>query len=301
MGFIDNSFFFIVLRTATFKYLCLYYVYTMQIQKLAVKEQIVKNVVKSGNGGAVWVPKDWLGQEVVVILPDKPKLHIREKIIHLLEPYLKDVISVFIYGSYARHEQTKESDVDVMVITKEPLQIKIKEPNLELTVFQFDKLKKAIQKYPVMYCQIVQEAEPLINADILNELKNIKIDKTDFKYYINETKEHIKSNKELLELDKLDNVYVKSYSAVYSTMLRLRGVFIMKCLLSKEKFSNKLFQEWLIKEGMTKKEIEQCYTIYRLIRSNRIVKNIKIEIFTAEKLLNVLTREIISVEAKVHG
>ena len=35
---------------------------TMEMQKLAVKEQIVKTVVKSGNGGAVWVPKGWLGK-----------------------------------------------------------------------------------------------------------------------------------------------------------------------------------------------------------------------------------------------
>ncbi|MBI2558551.1 nucleotidyltransferase domain-containing protein [Candidatus Woesearchaeota archaeon] len=274
----------------------------MQIQKLAVKEQLVKNVVKSGNGGAVWVPKDWLGQEVVVILPDKPKLSPRRRVLRILEPYLKDVIAVFIYGSYARHEETEESDIDVMVITKESqVQLKIDEPNIEVTAFQLDNLKRAIQKYPVVYCQIVQEAEPLINSDILNELKNIKIDKEDFKYYINETKEHIKSNKELLELDRLDNVYVKSYSAVYSTMLRLRGIFIVKCILSKEKFSNKSFQEWLIKKGMTNKEFEQCYAVYRLIRGNKTVKNIKIKISTAEKLLNAIIKETESIESKVHG
>src|SRR3990167_440582 len=100
----------------------------MQIQRLLVKEQLVKQVVKSGNGGAVWVPKKWLGQEVVVILPDKPKLSVREKIVHLLEPYLKDIIAVFIYGSYARHEETRESDIDVMVITKDRIpSINIKE------------------------------------------------------------------------------------------------------------------------------------------------------------------------------
>ena len=142
----------------------------MQIQKLAIKEQIVKTVVKSGNGGAVWVPKNWLGQEVVVILPDKPKLGMREKIIHLLEPYLKDIIAVFIYGSYARHEEEKDSDIDIMVIAKDkPISINIKEPNLEITTFQLDNLKKAIEKYPFMYYQIVQEAEPLINSYALNQ------------------------------------------------------------------------------------------------------------------------------------
>src|SRR3989338_4397245 len=102
----------------------------------AIKEQLIKTVVKSGNGGAVWVPKNWLGQEVIVILPDKPKLDIREKIVHLLEPYLRDIIAVFIYGSYARHEETKESDIDVMVVTKGKQIPDIKEPNFEITAFE---------------------------------------------------------------------------------------------------------------------------------------------------------------------
>ncbi len=274
----------------------------MQIQKLLVKEQLVKQVVKSGNGGAVWVPKKWLGQEVVVILPDKPKLSVKESVIHLLQPYLKDIIAVFIYGSYARYEGTKESDIDVMVITIDKnVKINIKEPKLEITAFQLDKLKKAIEKYPVMYYQIVQEAEPLINANILDELKNIRINKESFKDYIKETKEHIKSNKELIELDELDSKYIKSYSAVYSTILRLRGIFIIKCILNKEKFLNKLFQEWLIKKGIINKEFEQCYAIYRSIRGNKNIKNIKIKISVAEKLLNILIKETNLAEAKLDG
>src|SRR3989338_5832648 len=164
----------------------------MEIQKLAVREQIVKTVVKSGNGGAVWVPKNWLGQEVIVLLPEKPKLELREKIIHLLEPYLKDIISVGIYGSYSRGEQTKDSDIDVLVITKDRnLKLNFKEENIELVSFPIDKFKKAIEKHPVMYYQMAQEAEPLINGHIFEELKGIKVSKESFKYYLTETKEHI--------------------------------------------------------------------------------------------------------------
>lgn len=274
----------------------------MNRQKLAVKEQLVKTVVKSGNGGAVWVPKNWLGQEVIVILPDKPKLDVREKIIHLLEPYLKDVIAVFIYGSYARHEETKESDTDVMVITKDKtISIEVKEQNLEITAFELDKFKKAIQRYPVMYYQIVQEAEPLINAYILDELKNIKIDNENFKSYINETKEHIESNKEFIELDKLDDKYVKSYSVLYSTVLRLRGLFIIKCILNKEKFSNKEFKEWLTQKGITHQEFEQCYAAYSAVKNDKNTQNIKIEISVAEKLLNILIKCVNSIEAELYG
>ncbi len=273
----------------------------MQIKKLAIKEQLVKTVVKSGNGGAVWVPKNWLGQEVIVILPDKPSLSIKEKIVHLLEPYLKDIIAVFIYGSYARHEETKESDVDVMVITKDKaMPIEVKEPNFEITTFQLNDLKKAIEKQPVMYYQIIQEAEPLINAYVLDELKNIKIDNENFKPYINETKEHIESNKELTELDRLDNVYVKSYSIFYSIILRLRGLFIIKCILNKEKFSNKLFKEWLIQNEIISQEFEQCYSAYSAVKNNKNT-NIKIKISVAEKFLNILEIEVNIVEEKLYG
>ena len=272
----------------------------MFLKDLSVREQIVKTVVKSGNGGAVWVPKGWLGQEVVVILPQKPKLEIKEKIIHLLEPYLKDIISVFIYGSYARHEETKESDIDVMVITEKPLKINIKEPKLEITGFELEKFKKAIEKHPVMYYNMVQEAEPLINSNILEELKKIKINKENFKDYLNETKEHIKSNKEFLELDKLDGEFIKSYSAIYSAILRLRGIFIIRCILSKETFSNKNFRKLLIKEGVDD-EFKRIYSVYRSIRDNKKIKNIKINISAAEKLLNILEKELKHIEIKLYG
>ncbi len=273
----------------------------MILKDLSIREQIVKTVVKSGNGGAVWVPKDWLGQEVVVILPQKPELEIKEKIIHLLEPYLKDITSVFIYGSYARKEQTKESDVDVMVITKDKdVKVNFKEPKLEITVFELEKFRNAIEKYPVLYYQIVQEAEPLINAYILDELKNIKIDYGNFKNYLKETKDHIRSNKELLELDKLDDNFVKSYSAIYSTVLRLKGIFIVKCILDKSKFSNKLFKRWMNSEGINGSEFIEFYGVYRDIRDNKNIKNVQIKISSAEKLLNILEKELNALEDKIN-
>ena len=273
----------------------------MEIQKLAVKEQIVKTVVKSGNGGAVWVPKDWLGEEVVVILPEKPKFGLKEKIVHLLEPYLKDIISVGIYGSYARNEQAKDSDIDVLVITKDKkLKLEFEEKKIEITSFPIDKLKLAIQKYPTVYYQMVQEAEPLINAHLLEELKNVKINKENFKSYLKETREHIKSNREFLELDKIDNDYLKSYSVLYSSMLRLRGIFIIKCILGKDKFSNKNFKNWLEAKGLNRSEYKGCYNAYSLVRNNKDTKNLIIKVQVAEKLLNILQNEFDLLEGKIN-
>ena len=272
------------------------------MQKSPVREQIVKTVVKSGNGGAVWVPKDWLGQEVLVILPDKPKLKTKERIIHLLEPYLKDVVSVFIYGSYARHEEIKGSDIDVMVITKDKtIGIDIKEKNLEIAVFELDKLKRAIQKYPVMYRQIVQEAEPLINFHVLDELKKIEVDNESFKGYLSDTKQHIKSNRELAGLDEIDGEYVRSYSVLYSAMLRLRGIFIMQCIVNKEIFSNKSFKKWAIKSGVSAREFNECYAAYRAVKNNENIKGFNIKISVIYELLDILTKEMSLIEAKIYG
>ncbi|MBI2208004.1 nucleotidyltransferase domain-containing protein [Candidatus Woesearchaeota archaeon] len=274
----------------------------MDIQNLAIKEQIVKTVVKSGNGGAVWVPKDWLGEEVVVILREKPKLGPREKIVHLLEPYLKDIISVAIYGSYARNEQAKDSDIDVLVITKDKrLILEFKKEKLDIVSFPIDKFKKAIGKYPAVYYQMVQEAEPLINNYALEELKNIKISKESFKEHLKETREHLKSNKELLELDKIDNTYLKSYSVLYSSMLRLRVLFIIKCILKKDKFSNKKFKKWLFSQSLSSQEFEDSYRAYGMIRDDKNIKSLSIKISVAEKVLNILEKELGVLEAQIYG
>lgn len=263
--------------------------------ELAIKEQIVKTVVKSGNGGAVWVPRSWLGEEVVVILPQKPKLRIKERIINSLEPHLKDIISVSIYGSYARKEQTKESDVDVLVITKDKtLALEIK--GMDVMSIPLEKLKNSIEKYPAMYYQIIQESEPLINSSVMDELKKIKISKENFSDFLKDTKAYIKTNVEFLELDKLDGGYVESHSVLYSTMLRLRGVFILKCILQKNAFSNKNFKKWVVEQGVSDSEFEDSYRAYRLVRDKKLIGNLKIRIDTAEKLIKILKRQIASLE-----
>lgn len=274
----------------------------MNAQQLAIKEQIVKTVVKSGNGGAVWVPKAWLGEEVVVILPEKPKFDLKERVIHLLEPHLKDIISVWIYGSYARNEQTQDSDVDILAITHDKkISSRLHEGKLDIISFPLDKLKIAIEKYPALYYQMVREAIPLINASILEELKNIKIRKESFKPYLRETEEHLKSSRELLELDKIDGQYVKSYSALYSAMLRLRALFIIKCILANEKFSNKKFKGFLFGKGLDVKEFVASYKAYRLVRDGMHPGSLVIKTAVAEKVLNILAKELKALEDKVYG
>ncbi|MBI2134109.1 nucleotidyltransferase domain-containing protein [Candidatus Woesearchaeota archaeon] len=264
-----------------------------------VREQIVKKVVKSGNGGAVWVPKSWLGEEVIVILPERPKLS--ERIVHLLEPYLKDIVFAGIYGSYARNEQESESDIDILVLTKDK-KIRVgKKGKMDVSAYPVDKFKIAMEKRPVEYFQIVREMQPLINASILDDLKNIKIKEVNFKGYLVETREHLTSSSKLLGLDKEEGNYVKSMSVIYSSFLRLRGLFIMKCLLGSEVFSGQRFKEWLIQEGLSPGQFEAFQRIYRTIRDEGRAKGFSLEIADGEKLLIVLKRELEKLEAHIFG
>jgi len=104
-----------------------------------------------------------------------------------------------------------------------------------------------------------------------------------------------------LEIDKVYYKYVKSYSVLYSIILRLRGIFIIKCILKKEKFLNKKFQKWLIQNSIINKEFEQCYLAYRAVRDNKDTKNIRVKISVAERLLSILTRETNLIKEKLYG
>ena len=270
------------------------------MQQLVVKEQLIKTVVKSGNGGAVWVPKAWLGEEVVVILPNKPQLNVKERILHVLEPYLKDVLSVSVYGSYARKEATQNSDIDVLVITKDK-QFTIITPDktMEFLVLPFNKMKEVIEKFPTQYYQIIQEAEPLINASLIEDLKGVQIQKKIFKEYLKETKEHIQSNKTLIELDKLDGIYLTSFSVLYSLLLRFRAIFIIRCIVDHESFSNKKFKKWVVGKGISAKNFEDCYAVYRKVRDGNSIKDIKVKATLAEKIVRILEQEIQLVEREL--
>ena len=271
----------------------------MATEAIEVKEQLVKRVVSSGNGGAVWVPRSWLGEEVVVIRPEKPELNIKEKIIKLLIPHLEDIIAVFLYGSYARNEQDAYSDIDVLVIAKNKFNIK-KQEKVDIKVIELEKLKQTIEKNPIMYLSIIQEAKAIINSPLLEELRKIQIDYKKFKWFIETTMDHIKSNREFIELDKLGGEYITSYAAIYSIILRLRGIFLIRCLIDKKSYSNKSFKKWLIEHNVSNSEFKAAYSIYRCVRDNRKITD-KIKISTARALLGILSKEIYNLKGKLYG
>lgn len=263
----------------------------MQFQQLAVREQLEKTVVRSGNGGAVWVPKAWLGEKVIVILPQRPGQSIQSEIISCLSPYLKDILAIAIVGSYARKEQSQESDIDVLVITKEK-QLAIQgRGRLEITSLPIAQVPKAIKSYPEVYYPMIVEAEPIINSQLFEELKDVKVEKEDYHNFIKASKEHIKSSKALLALDREDGTTLKSFSALYSTFLRLRNIFNANCLLRKQKYTNMAFRQWISKK-LPHPEVKNILLAFQEMKKGKSPNKIVIPLDTAEKLIALFEHEL---------
>lgn len=263
-----------------------------------MKEQLVRDVTGIGNGAHIFVPKDWLNQEVLIV--KVPKLTVKEQIIKALMPYLDNIAGVFLYGSYARGEQEETSDIDALVVVREKIKIK-NTGNLSFEVIEYNKLEESIKLNPLMFYPIIQEAKPIINSLLLEELKKIKFNAkaSVLKWFIDSTKDHIKSDKELIELDKLDGCYLTSYCVIYSLILRLRGILLIKGMLYNKLYTRILFKQWL-KKNILNLEYEKVYNIYRAVRDNRKVE-FKVKLSQAESLLDFLKEEIKKLENELYG
>ncbi len=247
--------------------------------------ELVKKIVRVGNSAGVILPIEWYGGEAVIKLVKKP-INIEEDVLFILKPYFSEIIGVYIAGSYARGEQEKDSDVDIIAISKN-LQKEIFHGKYHIMIYPVETIEKAIKNNPLSIYPRIMEAKPIFNNSFLEELKAIKIDKSNFKKFISDTEDLIKINKKTIELDKLEGKL--SFSVVYSLVLRLRGVNIANCILDNKKYSNKGFKKW-VESVIKRNEGELVYDTYRLVRDNRKVKEL-IEIGVAEKLLDFLEKE----------
>jgi len=255
--------------------------------------ELLRNVARWGNSAGVLLPKEWMGNQVKVIFIDRT-LEIKKECLSILEPYLEDILGIYLTGSYARGEQEQDSDIDIIAISKETKK-EIVSGKYHISITPLKSLKRTIEKNPVLVLPRLNEAKVVINSSLLEELKSAKIDKKQFKSFIEETKRIIKISHGFIRLDKEQKrEYLDSISIIYSLILRLRGIFLINKLIEKKNYSKKEFLVWLKKESGIR-EFEKAYYTYKAIRDNKKIK-IKIKIETAERLVIFLEREVKKIE-----
>ncbi|MEN9626400.1 MAG: hypothetical protein RL557_728 [archaeon] len=226
--------------------------------------KIIKKAVEMGNGAAIYIPKEYSGKEIVILLPDGIK-EIKNEILQKLIPYMNNIIGVYLYGSYARHEQTKDSDIDILIITKEKDEkIKNALKDMDVRIITQEGIKNAIKEYPLLVIPILKEAEVLLNPSLLEELQKEGINIKKFKWNFDEIKRAINITKKFIEIDE-ENI---SPIHIYSLMMRIRACYLIECLLKDKKFSNKGVENKLIEQGLKKELIDDFLFIYRAVREN---------------------------------
>ncbi len=228
-----------------------------------IKEELKKNVVRFGNAAMIVMPKSWLGRNVLVISKQKPLV---EDILEKLEPYLTDIEGVFLYGSYARNEQESNSDIDLLVVSNKKLNFNYSK--YDINVKSLEDIKNAIKNNP-LYSLVIKEAKPILNNALLEELKKLDI-KKDFKWIIETTESSLKIIKEFIDLENDD---FNNYNCIYSLVLRLRGMYMIKCIKENMIYSNKNFKRFIMDGGINKDLFNELYQIYRAIRDKRLIKS----------------------------
>lgn len=226
-------------------------------------EQVIRVASAVGNGAHVFVPREWLGEKIVVVRLE-PKQKPEELVLEKLKDYLQYIEGIYLVGSHARGEATVESDIDVLVILNKSIKIE-KVKKLHFMPLIKNKIDEAVKTSPVFIYTILAEAKSILNTGLLDELrKKYRPRQSDFKKYLNETEKIININLELLEDEKEQSFDLNAHA--YSSILRLRGLFMIEALLNGKKYSNKSVYSAL---KVMNVDYNSIYSAYRAVREDR--------------------------------
>ncbi|MBI2650018.1 DUF2080 family transposase-associated protein [Candidatus Woesearchaeota archaeon] len=239
-----------------------------------------KTVQRFGNGGHVVLPKEYVGKRIRFIVKPKSFEDIKSEVLGILKPYLENILGVYLYGSYARNEQAIDSDVDILVITDTKLKIIDKVDAYSVVSITLTELESTLKNNAVLLLPIVKEARTVINPGLLEKYK-------EYRFTNNNTKWFIESSTHILELNKKGlDLNFEIGSIVYSLMLRLRGLVMIKLMLNNKLYSKASLFSYLKSSEFSQNKIEEFYRIYSKERDN--VKVVESEIIAKEDISKLL-------------
>lgn len=250
-----------------------------------MKQEVTKQIVRVGNSAGVILPKEWLNGKARIELISKP-LNIRGDIIEILKNYLEHIIGVYLVGSYARNEQTEESDVDVIVITSD-IDKKIKINKYDIALISAKTLKEILESNVLPLLPMLNEAKPLLNPVELDKYKDYSLTEKNMKFHIETTKSALSVISKGIELAKFENKEL-SENIVYSLILRLREVYIVDSLKNKEIATTKGFVTLLKNLAGS----DKAYRLYLNVKNGGKESKEYIELEEAKKICSYIKRRI---------
>ncbi len=246
-----------------------------------MEQKITKQIVRVGNSAGVLLPREWLNGTARVELIKK-QINIKADIFDILEKYLDRVEGIYLVGSYARGEETKESDIDILVVT-EGINKRIEKNRYNIILISRAELEKQIENNAIPIIPMLKEAKSIINPHLLIEYKSAKLTKKNLKFHIQTTKSALEIIKKFIDL-KDENV---SDNIMYSLILRLRETYIIECLQNNEIHTKHKFFELIKKISGS----EEAYYAYKRAKE-KPSKLAKVKLESARKIYEYVYNKI---------
>src|SRR3989344_2765390 len=197
-------------------------------------ETIVKQAREVGTSAGVLLPRGWLNKQVVVTLFEPSKEKIAQDILACLfkQDLNEEIKGIYLFGSYARGDFDFNSDIDVLVITEKTNKL-VNYNNYEILLVSESSFLKNLPNN-LNRLSILKEIKVIFNKGLIEKYKHKKY-KFNTKKALLEIERIIKINEDAVKMCKENKANVPD-GIVYSIVLRLRELYLIKCL-----FSNKVY------------------------------------------------------------
>ena len=254
-----------------------------------MENELIKSTIRVGNSAGVLLPKEFLNTQVKIILQP---LNIEKDILDILlqEKVLPKVLGVYLTGSYARNEQTIESDIDVLVIT-DGLNDRIEKGKYDLMLVSKELVDEKMRKNIFPLIPMMIEAKAIINKELLSKYIKTPLTIKNLKWHIDTTKSAMRVVKEYIKLAKETKEKVMN-AASYSLILRLRTIYLINCLKKNKLWTKKEFLSLIKKTAGSLTAYEEYLKIKA---GDRKIKD-KLPIKEAENLMNYNNNKIQEIE-----
>lgn len=249
-----------------------------------MRQELVKPVVKVGNGAGVVLPREWYGGLAKVELVETP-VNIKKDIFEILGRYLDQILGIYVVGSYARNQQTEDSDVDILAVTSE-LNKRIVSGKYEILLISRDNLEETLKKNILPLLPMLKESKTVLNGELVENYKKTSLTKKNLNWHIETTKSAIKLNESFVS-DCRDDRENCGDEVSYSLILRLREVYIVDCLINNKKWSTKELKS-LIKKVSGSMRAYEGYV--RSKKNKKSKKNLEVE--EAGKIIKYIGKRI---------
>ena len=204
-------------------------------------ETITKQTREVGTSAGVLLPRSWLNKQVVVTLLEPSKEKIAQDVFEIIFKHdlNEEVKGIYLFGSYSRGDFDFNSDIDILIITQNTNKL-INYNNYEILLVSESSFSKNLPNN-LNYLSILKEMRVIFNKELIEKYK-IKKYRFNTKKSLSEINGIFKINKDALKMCKENNLNIPD-GIVYSIALRLRELYLIKCLISNKIYHKKYFLE----------------------------------------------------------